>query len=84
MLRTLEAPGFRVTVPELGVPGVFDGAVITAPNEEAAALGNKGGINTIVTHEAFGAKMHEVVRRLVPHLGERRSDSYAANTMADG
>jgi phosphoketolase len=40
--------------------------VITALNEEAvasAALANKGGINIIVTYEAFGAKMHGVVRQ---------------------
>jgi phosphoketolase len=40
--------------------------VITALNEEAvaaAALGNKGGINLIVTYEAFGAKMHGLVRQ---------------------
>jgi len=40
--------------------------VITALNEEAvasAALANKGGINIIVTYEAFGAKMHGEVRQ---------------------
>ena len=40
--------------------------MITALNEEAvasAALANKGGINIIVTYEAFGAKMHGEVRQ---------------------
>jgi hypothetical protein len=54
-LATVRAnPGLR---PRVGNP---DGAVITALNEEAvasAALGNKGGINIVVTYEAFGAKM---------------------------
>ena len=66
MQRTLDALKFRVTAPEQGVPESIDGAVITALNEEAvasAALANKGGINIIVTYEAFGAKMHGVVRQ---------------------
>ncbi|MFQ5879334.1 MAG: xylulose 5-phosphate 3-epimerase [Dehalococcoidia bacterium] len=66
MLRTLEALKFRVTDPEPGIPEDSQGAVITALNEEAvasAALANKGGINIIVTYEAFGAKMHGVVRQ---------------------
>lgn len=66
MLQTLDALKFRVTDPEPGVPEAVGGAVITALNEEAvasAALANKGGINIIVTYEAFGAKMHGVVRQ---------------------
>jgi phosphoketolase len=66
MLRTLEALKFRVTDPEEGIPEAVDGAVITALNEEAvasAALANKGGLNIIVTYEAFGAKMHGVLRQ---------------------
>jgi phosphoketolase len=66
MQRTLDALKFRVTQPEEGIPEALDGKVITALNEEAvasAALGNKGGINIIVTYEAFGAKMHGVVRQ---------------------
>jgi phosphoketolase len=64
--RTLDALRFRVTAPESGVPESVDGKVITALNEEAvasAALGNKGGINLIATYEAFGAKMHGVLRQ---------------------
>ena len=66
MLRTLENLKFRVTDPEEGIPEAVGGAVITALNEEAvasAALGNKGGLNIIVTYEAFGAKMHGAVRQ---------------------
>lgn len=66
MLQTLEALKFRVTDPEPGIPEGTQGAVITALNEEAvasAALANKGGINIIVTYEAFGAKMHGEVRQ---------------------
>jgi phosphoketolase len=66
MQRTLDALKFRVTAPEPGVPEDTLGAVITALNEEAvaaAALANKGGINIVVTYEAFGAKMHGIVRQ---------------------
>jgi phosphoketolase len=76
MLRTLEALRFRVTDPEADVPESVDGRVITALNEEAvasAALANKGGINIVVTYEAFGAKMHGAVRQEIifaKHLAE--------------
>ena len=66
MQSTLDALKFRVTAPERGLPEALGGAVVTALNEEAvasAALGNKAGINIIVTYEAFGAKMHGVVRQ---------------------
>lgn len=66
LVRTLEFLKFRVTVPEAGIPEDIHGAVITALNEEAvasAALANKGGINLFHTYEAFGAKMHGVVRQ---------------------
>jgi phosphoketolase len=66
MQRTLDALEFRVTQPEAGIPESLHGAVITALNEEAvasAALGNKGGLNIIVTYEAFAAKMHGVLRQ---------------------
>lgn len=66
MQETLDALKFRVTVPESGLPEDIHGAVITALNEEAvasAALANKGGINIIVTYEAFGTKMHGVMRQ---------------------
>jgi len=66
MTQTLEALTFRVTDPEPSIPEGIQGAVITALNEEAvasAALANKGGLNIIVTYEAFGAKMHGEVRQ---------------------
>jgi phosphoketolase len=66
MIQTLENLKFRVTDPEPGIPEDICGAVITALNEEAvasAALANKGGINFIHTYEAFGMKMHGVVRQ---------------------
>lgn len=64
--KTLEYLKFRVTDPEPGIPEDTHGAVITALNEEAvasAALANKGGINLFHTYEAFGTKMHGVVRQ---------------------
>jgi phosphoketolase len=66
LLQTLEALKFRVTAPEPDVPEALGGAVITALNEEAiaaSALANKGGINLICTYEAFGMKMHGIIRQ---------------------
>ncbi len=66
MIQTLEHLKFRVTDTEPGIPEDTYGAVITALNEEvvaSAALANKGGINFIHTYEAFGTKMHGVVRQ---------------------
>jgi phosphoketolase len=68
MEKTLEALKFRVTSPEPGMPEDLHGAVITALNEEAvacAALANKGGINIIVTYEAFALKMQGALRQEV-------------------
>ena len=66
MIQTLEALKFRVTDPEASIPEDIHGAVITALNEEAVAsvaLANKGGINFLHTYEAFGTKMHGVLRQ---------------------
>jgi phosphoketolase len=66
LLKTLDLLKFRVTAPEPSVPEALGGQVITALNEEAiaaAALGNKGGINLICTYEAFGMKMHGLLRQ---------------------
>lgn len=74
MIETLEALKFRVTAPEAGIPEALDGAVITALNEEAvasAALGNKGGINIVVTYEAFGAKMLGIIRQEIIFADEQ-------------
>lgn len=60
MGATLDRLRHRVNTPESGVADAIDGAVITALNEEAvaaAALANKGGINLIVSYEAFAMKM---------------------------
>jgi len=76
MQRTLDALRFRVTAPEAGIPEAVDGAVITALNEEAvvsAALANKGGINIVVTYEAFGAKMHGAVRQEIIFADEQNA-----------
>jgi len=56
----------RVFTPEPGLAEAVDGAVITALNEEAvvsAALGNKGGINLVVSYEAFAVKMLGALRQ---------------------
>lgn len=60
MGATLDRLRHRVNAPEAGVADAVDGAVITALNEEAVAavaLANKGGINLIVSYEAFAMKM---------------------------
>ncbi|MDP3801797.1 xylulose 5-phosphate 3-epimerase [Brevundimonas sp.] len=60
MGRTLDRLRHRVNEPEGGTPESVAGGVITALNEEAvagAALGNKGGLNLIVSYEAFAMKM---------------------------
>lgn len=66
MNATLDVLKHRVTEPEAGVAEALDGKVITALNEEAvvcACLGNKAGINLVVTYEAFGPKMLGAVRQ---------------------
>jgi phosphoketolase len=80
MQRTLDALKFRVANPEPGIPEAVNGAVVTALNEEAvasAALGNKGGINIVVTYEAFGAKMHGVVRQEIIVADEQRAAGHS-------
>jgi phosphoketolase len=65
---TLERLRHRVNAPEPGVPESLLGAVVTALNEEAvaaAALGNKGGLNLIVSYEAFAVKMLGLLRQEV-------------------
>lgn len=63
---TLARLKHRVNEPEPGVPEDLHGAVVTALNEEAvaaAALGNKGGLNLIVSYEAFAVKMLGLMRQ---------------------
>lgn len=65
---TLASLKFRVVDAEQGAPESTLGNVITALNEEAisaAAFGNKGGINIVVTYEAFGSKMFGQARQEV-------------------
>ena len=66
MGSTLALLKHRVNHPEAGVPEDLHGAVITALNEEAvaaAALGNKAGLNLIVSYEAFAMKMLGLMRQ---------------------
>jgi len=66
MSAALDLLKHRVTAPEPGIAEAVDGKVITALNEEAvvsAALGNKGGINLVVTYEAFAPKMQGAIRQ---------------------
>lgn len=64
--QTLDLLKHRVYEAELGVSESPSGGVITALNEEAvvcAALANKGGINLVVTYEAFAPKMLGALRQ---------------------
>ncbi|MBI2379510.1 MAG: xylulose 5-phosphate 3-epimerase [Gammaproteobacteria bacterium] len=66
MTATLAQCRHRVFVPESGLHEAVDGQIITALNEEAvagAALGNKGGLNLIVSYEAFALKMLGTLRQ---------------------
>jgi phosphoketolase len=66
MGRTLDRLKHRVNRPEAGTAEAIDGGVITALNEEAvcgAALGNKGGLNLMVSYEAFAMKMLGALRQ---------------------
>ena len=66
MGATLALLKHRANVPEPGVPESTHGSVITALNEEAvaaAALANKGGLNLIVSYEAFAVKMLGLIRQ---------------------
>lgn len=63
---TLDLLKHRVLDAEPGVAESPTGGVITALNEEAvvcAALGNKGGLNLVVTYEAFAPKMLGALRQ---------------------
>ena len=73
---TLDLLKHRVVSPEQGVAESTSGAVVTALNEEAvvsAALANKGGLNLVVSYEAFAAKM----------LGALRQEILFARHLAD-
>ena len=78
--RTLDLLKHRVLEPEPGTAESRTGAVITALNEEVAvcaALGNKGGINLVVTYEAFAPKMLGALRQEIifaRHLAEAGRD----------
>ena len=66
MGATLDHLKHRADSPEPGMPEAIDGAVITVLNEEAvvgAALGNKGGLNLVVSYEAFAVKMLGALRQ---------------------
>jgi phosphoketolase len=66
MGATLARLRHRALAPEANAPEAIDGAVITALNEEAvvcAALANKGGLNLVVSYEAFAVKMLGALRQ---------------------
>ncbi|HMN21377.1 MAG TPA: xylulose 5-phosphate 3-epimerase [Ottowia sp.] len=75
MGTTLRLLKHRVNQPEAGVPEDRLGSVITALNEEAvaaAALANKGGLNLIVSYEAFAVKMLGLIRQEINFARRQR------------
>ena len=85
LVRTLEALKFRTIDPEPGIPEDVGGAIITALNEEAiasAALANKGGINLIHSYEAFGPKMHGVVRQEITFADQFKEAGHPARWLS--
>ena len=78
---TLALLKHRVNEPEPGVPEDLHGAIVTALNEEAvaaAALGNKGGLNLIVSYEAFAVKMLGLMRQEILFARHQRQVGRAA------
>lgn len=85
MGQTLQALQHRVNEPEPGVPESVHGAVITALNEEAvaaAALGNKGGLNLIVSYEAFAVKMLGILRQEIIFTRHQKGTGQAPGWIA--
>jgi phosphoketolase len=85
MGRTLDRLRHRVNRPEPGVPEAIDGSVITALNEEAvagAALGNKGGLNLIVSYEAFAVKMLGALRQEIIFARHQREYGHSPGWLA--
>jgi phosphoketolase len=85
MGRTLDRLRHRVNAPEAGLPEAVDGAVITAHNEEevaGAALGNKGGLNLIVSYEAFATKMLGGLRQEVVFARRQREAGFEPGWIA--
>ena len=84
---TLALLKHRVNEPEAGVPEDLHGAIITALNEEAvaaAALGNKGGLNLVVSYEAFAVKMLGLIRQEIIFARHQRQAGRPASRLAVG
>lgn len=83
--RTLDALKHRVDHPESGVAESEVGAVITALNEESvicAALGNQGGINVVVTYEAFAVKMLGALRQTIIFARHQKQAGHPAGWLS--
>ncbi len=83
--HTLDRYQHRVFFPETGVAEAVDGCIITALNEEAvacAAYGNKGGINILVSYEAFAIKMLGVMRQEIIFARHQREAGKAPGWLA--
>lgn len=79
MNATLDLLKHRVAHPETGIAEAIDGKVITALNEESvacAAFANKGGLNLVVSYEAFAAKMFGAIRQELIFARQQRDAGY--------
>ncbi len=85
MGNTLEFLEFRSVKPEAGIEESTLGNVITALNEEAvcaSAFGNKGGINIVITYEAFGMKMFGQLRQEVIFSKQQKNANQPAKWLS--
>jgi phosphoketolase len=76
MNQSLDHLKHRTLAPEPGLSESLHGSVITALNEEAvvsAALGNKGGLNLVVSYEAFAMKMIGALRQEIIFARHQKS-----------
>ena len=76
MNQSLDLLKHRTLTPEPGLAESLHGSVITALNEEAvvsAALGNKGGMNLVVSYEAFAMKMIGALRQEIIFARHQKS-----------
>lgn len=85
MAGTLARLGHRVISPEPGIAESLTGGVITALNEEAvvsAALANKGGLNLVVSYEAFAVKMLGALRQEILFARHQKAYGQPAQWLA--
>lgn len=85
MGQTLGHLKHRSLSPEPGVAEDLYGSIVTALNEEAvacAALANKGGLNLVVSYEAFAMKMLGAMRQEIMFARHQKEDGQPPQWLA--